>query len=77
MPKEPGDRVFDQHWPNDADARRVRIDMLVDVAVRIYAPLPGGSLSFLLRRLRFAVPQWRGELKDALQRAKQHLSHRR
>jgi uncharacterized protein YcaQ len=30
-----------------------------------------------LRRLRFAVPQWRGHLKDALQRAKQRLAHTR
>ena len=46
--------------------RRARIDTLVDVAVRIYAPLPGASLSVLVRRLRFAVPQWQGELKDCL-----------
>ena len=56
---------------------RARIDTLVDVAVRIYAPLPGASLSVLVRRLRFATPQWQGELTTALQRAKQRLSHTR
>jgi uncharacterized protein len=51
------------------------MDALVDVAVRLYAPLPGRSLSNIVRRLRFAVPQWHGELKSALQRAKERLSH--
>jgi uncharacterized protein YcaQ len=31
----------------------------------------------LVRRLRFAVPQWRNDLKGALQRAKQRLAHAR
>ena len=57
--------------------RRARIDALVDVAVGIYAPLPGRSLASLVRRLRFAVPQWRGELTGALQRAKQRLAQAR
>jgi uncharacterized protein YcaQ len=79
--REGGVRIYSAHQhgfgPSDAFARRERIDGLVDVAVRIYAPLPGSCLSFLLRRLRYAVPQWHGELQDALQRAKQRLSHSR
>jgi uncharacterized protein YcaQ len=55
----------------------VKVDALVDTVVRIYAPLPGPSLAFYLRRLRFAAPQWRGELTSALQRAKQRLAHAR
>ncbi len=67
-----------EHGPTDAVARQARIDALVDVVVRIYAPLPSASLSFFVRhRLRYAVPQWQGELKSALQRAKQRLSHTR
>jgi len=62
--------------PSDDDVRRA-IDNLVDVAIRIYAPLPGASLSSVVNRLRFAVPQWHNELKSALQRAKQRLSHTR
>ena len=61
--------------PANIAERLARIDALVDVAVRIYAPLPGPCLSDLVRRLRFAVPQWRSELKNALQRAKERLSH--
>jgi uncharacterized protein YcaQ len=51
------------------------VDELVDVVVRIYAPLPSSSLSFYIRRLRYAVPQWRQELLSALKRAKERLAH--
>jgi uncharacterized protein len=61
--------------PSRADDRHVRIDALVDVAVRKYAPLPAPSLASLVRQLRYAVPQWRGDLKSALQRAKHRLAH--
>lgn len=60
--------------PVSAAERRARIDALVDAVVRIYAPLPGPSLTYYLRRLRYAVPQWKGELTNALQRAKKRLS---
>jgi uncharacterized protein YcaQ len=63
--------------PVDAAERLARIDALVDVAVRIYAPLPAPCLSDLVRRLRFAVPQWRSELKNTVQRVKQRLSQAR
>ena len=56
---------------------RQRVDALVDVAVRTYAPLPGRSLSFLVSRLRYGVPQWRRDLKPALGRAKERLAHAR
>jgi uncharacterized protein YcaQ len=79
--RDGGIRIYAAHehapGPADAAARRARMDVLADVAVRIYAPLPGRSLAFLLRRLRFAVPQWHGELKSAIERAKQRLSHAR
>ena len=61
----------------DAHARRVRLDALVDVVVHKYAPLPGASLTGLIARLRYAAPQWHGELKAAAQRAKQRLAHER
>ncbi|HWZ74084.1 MAG TPA: crosslink repair DNA glycosylase YcaQ family protein [Casimicrobiaceae bacterium] len=79
--REGGIRIYTAHQhglePADEAERWARIDALVDVAVRIYAPLPGACLSDLVRRLRFAVPQWQGELNSALQRAKQRLSHTR
>ena len=79
--REGGIRIYTthQHEPGPADeaARRARIDGLVDVAICIYAPLPAASLRFLVRRLRFATPQWHGELTSALQRATQRLAHTR
>jgi uncharacterized protein YcaQ len=79
--REAGIRIYTAHQhglgPADEAERRARIDALVDVAVAIYAPLPDASLSFFVRKLRFAVPQWHRELNSALQRAKQRLSHSR
>ena len=56
-------------------SRERRIDALVDVVVNIYAPLPAQSLSAVVARLRYAVPQWRGLVKPALVRARQRLAH--
>jgi uncharacterized protein len=79
--REAGIRVYAVHehglGPRDADERRARIDALVDVAVGIYAPLPLSSLRVVVRRLRYAAPQWQGELTAALQRAKDRLAHAR
>ena len=52
---------------------RDRLDRLVDVVVRKYAPLPGSSLSSVVRRLRYAVPQWQGLIGAALARAQRRL----
>src|SRR5882762_5477206 len=75
--REGGIRIYTAHQhelaPTDESICRARIDTLADVAIRIYAPLPGRSLSFLLRRLRFATPQWESKLTGAIQRAKQRL----
>ena len=60
--REKGIRIYAEHKhepvARNAAERRARMDALVDVVVNIYAPLPGRSLSFYLRRLRFAAPQW-------------------
>lgn len=79
--REKGIRIYSEHKhepvPRNAAERRARMDALVDVLVRIYAPLPGPSLSFYLRRLRYAAPQWQKEIPSALQRAKERLSRTR
>jgi hypothetical protein len=79
--REAGIRIYAIHQhgpsPKGVATRRARVDALVDAVVRKYAPLPSGSLSFVLRRLRYAVPQWRGEIAGALQRAKHRLSQAR
>jgi uncharacterized protein YcaQ len=76
--REKGIRVYRtrQHeaTPLDKATRRARIDALVDVVVNLYAPLPGASLSYYVRRLRYAVPQWEKEITGALRRARERLA---
>jgi len=55
-------------------ARRARLDALVDIVVSKYAPLPAASLSYVIARLRYAVPHWRDEVRAAQVRARQRLS---
>ncbi len=79
--REKGIRIYAVHKhepvPRGVAERRARIDALVDVVVRIYAPLSGSSLSYYVRRLQWAAPQWKKELPGALTRAKQRLAHAR
>jgi uncharacterized protein YcaQ len=79
--REAGIRIYAAHeheaHSRDAATRLARLDALVDVIVGLYAPLPAASLSSLVRRLRYAVPQWRGELTRTLQRAKRRLASAR
>jgi uncharacterized protein len=79
--RENGIRIYRAHQHEPAllseVERRARIDALVDVVVNIYAPLPGSSLSFYIRRLQYAVPQWRSEITAAQKRARERLAHAR
>src|SRR5262249_14765095 len=59
----------------DIARRHAQIEALVDVAVSTYAPLSAATLSYVVRRLRYAAPQWHGELGQALQRARHRLAH--
>ena len=77
--REAGIRIYAVHEhavkPLDEAACDARLDGLADAAIRIYAPLPLESLRFLLRRLRFAAPQWDSKITAAIQRTKQRLQH--
>lgn len=77
--RETGIRIYaaHQHEPAALTAaeRRDRLDALVEVVVRKYAPLPATSLSGVVRRLRYAVPQWSGLITKALERARHRLAH--
>ena len=79
--REAGIRLYAVHehppGPADAKARAAALDALVDVAVGLYAPLPKASLTFLLARLRYAVPHWRAQIKAATTRALARLAHAR
>jgi uncharacterized protein len=79
--REKGIRVYrtcrHEATPLDKAAREARLDALVDVVVNIYAPLPAVSLSYYVRRLRYAVPQWEKEITSALVRARERLAKAR
>jgi uncharacterized protein YcaQ len=79
--RESGIRIYELHEhglaPTAAGERRRRLDALVDVVVNLYAPLPAASLSYAVRRLRYAAPQWSGEIPAALQRARARLAQAR
>lgn len=77
--RERGIRIYavrDSAPPLELPVRQ-RVDALVDVVVNIYAPLPAPSLAGVVARLRYAVPQWRGQLTNALARARRRLAHER
>lgn len=60
-----------------AAAAAKKMDALVDVIVRKYAPLPANSLGPLVNRLQYGAPQWSAQRAAALARAKQRLGHAR
>ena len=72
-----GIRLYAVREPQSAPRgvrREARLDALVDALVFQYAPLPGGSLSNIIGRLRYCVPQWKVSLKAALRRAQNRLA---
>ena len=79
--RESGVRVYaaqpPQQEPTTPAERDARLDALADAALGLYAPLPASSLSFLLRKLRHAVPQWQSHLGAVIARARGRLQHAR
>ena len=63
--------------PPDTAARKDRMDALVDAIVALYAPLPAATFSWLVRRLRYAAPQWQRLVDGALARARKRLASAR
>jgi len=79
--RDNGIRIYaaHEHAPGSAGAaaRRANLDLLADIIVRKYAPLPAATLSVLVRRLRYAAPQLKRGIDSALARAKRRLAHAR
>ncbi|MEP7205716.1 MAG: crosslink repair DNA glycosylase YcaQ family protein [Casimicrobiaceae bacterium] len=76
--RDNGVRVYAAHaHAPPALALHARLDALVDILVQAYAPLPSATLTHLIRRLRYAVPQWRSDLPAAIGRARGRLSRAR
>ncbi|MBW8469221.1 MAG: winged helix DNA-binding domain-containing protein [Thiobacillus sp.] len=71
-----GTRLYAVHSPQEAPADvAATLDALVDTLVAKYAPLPSPGLRQLVGLLQHAVPQWKGQLRPALQRACARLQH--
>jgi hypothetical protein len=76
--RESGVRVYAaQPRPRTSGTVAMRLDALIDIIVRKYAPLPAASLANLVGRLRLGAPQWADRMKPALRRAQRRLSHAR
>jgi len=80
--RDGGTRVYAERpdsgaTPRDDAVIDERLDALVDIVVNKYAPLPAGSLGYLLSRLCYGVPQWRAQRGTTLARAKHRLGHAR
>lgn len=77
--RESGIRLYAAHEKEagtlDEVERLRRLDALADVAIEIYAPMMMRSLRFLLRRLRYAAPQWEDAIPAAVERARHRLAH--
>jgi uncharacterized protein YcaQ len=77
--REAGIRLYAAHehagGALDKAERENRLDALADVVIAIYAPMPLRSLRFVLRRLRYAAPQWEEEIAATIQRARERLAH--
>ena len=58
--------------PRQADPDTA-LDMLIDLVLGVYAPVPELTLNMLVTRLRYGVPQWADRCKPALKRAKARL----
>jgi uncharacterized protein YcaQ len=52
-------------------------EALVDLIVRIYAPVPASSLVYLCRLLRYAAPHLASELASAVAQARERFRHAR
>lgn len=77
--REAGIRLYAIHDHAGAYQDQVEIetslDALADVAIGIYAPMSMRSLRFLLRRLRYAAPQWEDKISGTVERARRRLAH--
>ena len=77
--REAGTRVYQpiEHVPQDdsPEARLARAGQLLDVAVRLYAPLPAASLGYLCGLLRYAVQHVAVEARQILEDAKSRYAH--
>jgi uncharacterized protein len=79
--RESGIRIYAardrQEPPPDKRQGQVRLDTLVDILVKKYAPVQAPMLNRLVSMLLTAVPQWVADRKEAQSRARERHHHER
>jgi len=77
--RENGTRVYQaiDHLPHDdsPESPLARAGQLLDIVVRLYAPLPAASLNYLCGLLRYGVPHLAGEVRQLQEHAKSRYAH--
>jgi uncharacterized protein YcaQ len=77
--REAGARIYQpvEHPPQDdsPEARLARAGQLLDLVVRLYAPLPAASLGYVCRLLRDGVPHLAAEAQLIQEHAKSRYAH--
>jgi len=77
--RQAGTRIYEaiERPPQDrsSKARLARAGELMDVLVRLYAPLPAASLGYLCSLLRWGVPQLAAETRQLQPHARSRYSH--
>ena len=77
--RDGGTRVYQAvEHPSQEDSPAVRVaraGQLLDLAVRLYAPLPAASLNYLCTLLRYGVPHLAAEVRQLREDAKSRYAH--
>ena len=77
--RDSGTRVYEavQHPPQDDSpaARLARAEMLLDMVLKLYAPLPARSFGYLGTLLRYGAPHLQPEIRLLLKKARQRYPH--
>ncbi len=79
--REAGTRVYQaiEHPPQDdsPEARQARAGLLLDIVVRLYAPLPAATLGYLCGLLRHGVPHLAAETRQVQEHASSRYARAR
>ncbi|UXH79033.1 DNA glycosylase AlkZ-like family protein [Roseateles amylovorans] len=77
--RETGTRVYEaiDHRPVDdsPEARHARAAALLDLIVRLYAPLPAASLGYLTTLLNYGAPHLNAEARSVVKQARERYAH--
>ena len=77
--REAGTRIYQaiEHprQDNSSEARLARAGQLLDMVMKLYAPLPAASLGYLCGLLRYGMPQLAADVRQVQEHAKSRYAH--